>query len=176
MNSFKFSPILKVFCPLFIGLMFQTGSSQEQAPNFWSHVRFGGGLGLSFGNEFFSATVAPSAIYEFNEQFALGVGANFTYNRQKNFYKTTIVGGSVLGLYNIIPQLQVSAEFEQLNVTRTFESDLMIPDDTYWYPALFMGAGFRNGNFTIGIRYDVLYDEEKSIYANAWMPFARIYF
>ena len=166
----------KLFFSTLIGLVVQTGISQEQKSQFWSNVRLGGGLGLSFGNEFFSGTIAPSAIYEFNEQFALGLGGNFTYNSQKNLYKTTIVGGSVLGLYTIIPELQLSAEFEQLNVSRTYESDLQIPDDHYWYPALFVGAGYRTGNFTAGIRYDVLYDEDESIYASAWVPFVRVYF
>jgi hypothetical protein len=167
---------LVFFTALFLLLFTQTGLAQDQREGFWSQVRFGGGIGLSFGNEFFGGTIAPSAIYEFDEQFALGLGANLTYNKQKNLYETIIVGGSVLGLYNVIPQLQFSAEFEQLNVSRTFESDLRIPSDYYWHPALFVGAGYRNGNFTVGIRYDVLYKEEKSIYANAWMPFARVYF
>ena len=34
--------------------------------DFWNHVRFGGGIGLSFGDGFFSGTLAPSAIYQFN--------------------------------------------------------------------------------------------------------------
>ncbi|MFT5217580.1 MAG: hypothetical protein ACI83H_002720 [Glaciecola sp.] len=41
---------------------------------------------------------------------------------------------------------------------------------------LYLGAGYRTGNFTIGIRYDVLYDNEKSIFADPWMPFFRVYF
>ena len=172
----KLASAIAFFIPLFFFLFIQSVKAQQQDENFWSHVRFGGGLGLSFGDEFFSGTIAPSAVYEFNEQFAMGLGTNFTYNKQKNLYETIIIGGSVLGLYNVIPQMQFSAEFEQLNVSRTFESTLRIASDYYWYPALFVGAGYRNGNFTIGIRYDVLYNDEKSIYANAWMPFARVYF
>ena len=41
-------------------------TAQDTQSNFWDHVRFGGGLGLNFGDGFFSATVAPSAIYEFS--------------------------------------------------------------------------------------------------------------
>ena len=41
---------------------------------------------------------------------------------------------------------------------------------------LFIGAGYRSGNVTFGIRYDVLYDEKKSIYADAWVPFVRVFF
>ncbi|MCB0456660.1 MAG: alpha-ketoglutarate decarboxylase [Flavobacteriaceae bacterium] len=150
--------------------------AQEESFKFWDHVRFGGGLGLSFGDGFFSGTVAPSAIYEFNDQFALGVGLNGTYNSLKNTYKSTILGGSVISLFNVIEELQFSAEFEELHVNRKYESVFAVDDDNYWYPALFLGLGYRNQNFTMGIRYDVLYKAEKSIYADAWMPFVRVYF
>lgn len=150
--------------------------AQDEGFKFWDHVRFGGGLGLSFGDGFFSGTIAPSAIYEFNDQFALGVGLNGTYNTLKNTYKSTIIGGSVIGLYNIIPELQFSAEFEELNVSRKYDSAFAIANENYWYPALFLGLGYRNQNFTMGIRYDVLYDSARSIYADSWMPFVRVYF
>ncbi|RMA66267.1 alpha-ketoglutarate decarboxylase [Ulvibacter antarcticus] len=150
--------------------------AQEDRSLFWSNVHFGGGIGLSFGDGFFSGTLAPSAIYDFNDQFALGVGLSGTYNSQKNLYSSTILGGSILGLYNIIPQLQVSAEFEELHVSRAYEGFLERPNDDYWYPALFVGVGYRQGNFTIGLRYDLLYDSVKSVYANAYVPFVRVYF
>lgn len=143
---------------------------------FWKHVRFGGGIGFSFGDGFFSGTLAPSTIYEFNDQFALGVGLNGTYNSFKNNYKSTIVGGSILGLFNPIQEIQLSAEIEALNVDRKWDNRLGIDDQNYWYPALFVGVGYRTRNITIGIRYDVLYDSDKSIYADPWAPFVRIYF
>ncbi|WP_246085296.1 alpha-ketoglutarate decarboxylase [Paucihalobacter ruber] len=142
---------------------------------FWSKVRYGGGIGLGFANDFFSATLAPQAIYEFNSQFALGVGLNGTYNSQKNVFNSTVVGASVIGLFNPIPDAQISAEFEQLNVNQRFKNNLGI-NRNYWYPALFLGAGYGNRNFMAGIRYDVLYNRDKSIYGNAWMPFVRVFF
>jgi hypothetical protein len=151
-------------------------SAQGQKPSFWSHVRIGGGLGLSFGSGFFSGTLAPSAIYDFNEKFAMGVGLNGTYNTSKDFYRSSIIGGSILGLYNVIPQLQISAEFEELYVTRIYDSSLALNDDRYSTPALFFGAGFIQRNLTFGLRYDVLYKQDKSIYASAFVPFVRVYF
>jgi len=160
-----------------ITIFFTSGMmAQEDKFQFWDHVRFGGGIGVSFGDGFFSGTLAPSAIYEFNDQFAVGVGLNGTYNSLKNEYTSTILGGSVLSLFNVIQELQLSAEFEELNVTRKYDSRLGFEDDNYWYPALFLGAGFRTNHVTIGIRYDVLYDERDSIYADAWAPFVRVYF
>ncbi|SDB59097.1 hypothetical protein SAMN03097699_2380 [Flavobacteriaceae bacterium MAR_2010_188] len=143
---------------------------------FWNDVRFGGGIGLSFGNGFFSGTLAPSAIYQFNRYVALGVGLNGTYNSSKNYYKSTIFGGSVLGLFNPLREVQLSAEFEELKVNRNWETRTGIEDQKYWYPALFLGAGYNTGSITVGIRYDVLYKKEKSIYADSWAPFVRVYF
>lgn len=151
------------------------GQNQQQN-EFWDHVRFGGGIGLSFGDGFFSGTLAPSAIYQFNSQFAAGIALNGTYNSLKNTYNSTIVGGSVLALYNVIPEIQFSAEFEELNVTRNYLHDGLNDSVNYWYPALFMGIGFHSNNFTLGIRYDLLFNREKSVYAEAYAPFVRIYF
>jgi hypothetical protein len=161
--------ILSLFC-------FQNIEAQEMPNDFWSHVRYGGGIGLNFGSGFFSGTLAPSAIYQFDEKLALGLGLNFTYNSQENVYNSTILGGSLISLYNVIPQVQLSAEFEQLNVNRKFESNLNIVDDNYWIQALYLGVGYRSGNVAVGIRYDVLYDDERSIYADPWAPFVRFYF
>ncbi|MBR9845478.1 MAG: alpha-ketoglutarate decarboxylase [Algicola sp.] len=154
---------------------FSFSQNEDTANDFWNHVRFGGSLGLSFGDGFFSGTIAPSAIYQFNSKFATGVGLNATYNKQDNFFKSTILGASVIGLYNPVREFQVSAEFEQLNVNRKFD-DPVFENDNYWYPALFMGIGYSNRNVTFGIRYDLLYNREKSIYVDPYMPFVRVFF
>ncbi|MCM5662564.1 alpha-ketoglutarate decarboxylase [Galbibacter mesophilus] len=151
-------------------------NAYNQKSDFWSQVRFGGAFGLSFGSDFFSATVSPSAIYQITPQFATGVGIDFTYANAE-FYTATVFGGSVLTFYNPIRQLQLSAEFEQLKVYRSLEIENG-PDqeDDYWYPALFLGIGYTSGPVTIGMQADVLYDENKSIYASPFMPFIRFYF
>lgn len=150
--------------------------AQQNKNDFWNHVRFGGGIGLSFGNGFFSGTLAPSAIYEFDHQFALGLGLNGTYNESKNYYKSSIFGGSIVGLFNPIEVVQLSAEFEELNVNRKWDNYLGFENENYWYPALFVGGGYRTQNVTVGIRFDLLYNKNKSIYADPWMPFIRVYF
>ncbi|ETN94451.1 alpha-ketoglutarate decarboxylase [Zhouia amylolytica] len=144
--------------------------------DFWQNVRFGGGLGLGFGNGWFSGTLAPSAIYQVNSQFATGLGLNFSYADQKDVYTATILGGSVIGLYNPIPEIQVSGEFEELHVNRKFEYIGDNVRDQYWVPALFFGLGYSTRNVTFGIKYDVLHDEDKSFYADAFIPFVRVYF
>ncbi|MDX1700392.1 MAG: hypothetical protein R3250_07225 [Melioribacteraceae bacterium] len=166
---------------IFLGLIVETSIAQinknNSSPDFWSHVRFGGGLGLSFGDGVFSGTIAPSAIYQFDSQFALGTGLSITYFERKNLFKSTVLGGSLIGLFNPIPEIQLSSELEQLKINRNYDEAFVTnPDENYWYSALFLGAGYRSGNLTIGIRFDVLYDADKSIYADPWMPFVRVFF
>jgi len=181
MKAPQLNPAILCFVLLFVCLTSTPLFSQEQpvktSSDFWNHVRFGGGFGLSFGSGFFSGTLAPSAIYQFDRNIAAGVSLIGSYAEQDNFYKSTIIGGSILGLYSPIRELQLSTEFEELFVSRNFDNRYVSnQDDDYWYPALFLGAGYNTGPVTLGVRYDVLYDSNKSIYANAWMPFIRVFF
>lgn len=165
----------KILIALFVSLSVQFVNGQK-SDGFYSRLQFGGGIGLSFGDGFFSGSISPSAIYRIDKNFSAGVGLNGAYSSWKNHYTSTVFGGSILGLYNVIPQIQVSAELEGHNVHRKFKYDAGDLKDSYWYPSLFLGAGFRTGNVTMGIRYDVLYDRNKSIYAEAYAPFVRVYF
>jgi len=181
MNLFNFFSkriiVLLIFLCFNINSVIAQEQIEKQKSEFWQHVRFGGGIGLSFGSGFFSGSLAPSGIYQFNEQVAFGVGLNVSYNTQKNFYKSTILGGSLIGLYSPIPQIQLSGEFEQLHVSRNFDEDNIDNLDTnYWSPAFFIGAGYRTQNVTIGMRYDLLYSSTNSVYAQSWVPFVRVYF
>lgn len=166
---------------------FYKSYGQEEVKNkqshFWKQVQFGGGIGLSFSDNFFSGSIAPSGVYRFSEKFATGVGLSVSYNSQKYVYESYVFGTSILGLFNIIPQLQFSAEFEQLFITRNFEDSIIVTgcgtancDESYWYPGLYLGAGFNSGPVTVGVRFDVLYDEYRSIYGSAYNPFVRVYF
>ncbi len=155
--------------------------AQEKKPVFWQNVRFGGAIGLGFGDGFFSGTIAPSAIYQFNQYFSAGIGLNATYSSLKNEYNSTILGGSAIGLFNILPEIQISTEFEQLHVSQSFEREFITLngerfDTNYWYPALFLGVGYGNTNFTVGVRYDILYDNDRSIAGSAFSPFVRVFF
>ncbi len=66
--------IVLFFCSIF------SFSQETTQNNFWSNVRFGGGIGLNFGNGFFSGTLAPAAIYDFNPYFSAGLGLTGSYS------------------------------------------------------------------------------------------------
>ncbi|MEK6152117.1 alpha-ketoglutarate decarboxylase [Flavobacteriaceae bacterium 3-367] len=170
------APLLFLLC-LFLFLTPSCFSQNSGPDNFWSKVRFGGGIGLGFGNGSFSGALSPSALYEFNDYFATGAGLTINYSKFRES-KLLAYGGSVLTLFNPIPAVQLSAEFEQLRVNRELEvfNGSNVVEDNYWLPALYMGIGFGSRNVTVGVRYDVLYDTETSLYADPWAPFVRVYF
>lgn len=92
-------------------------------------------------------------------------------------------GGSVVGLFNPIPQIQLSAELEQLRVNLNVDerftdsyTTLNYRDRDFWNTALFFGAGYQMENVTIGLRYNILYSKKDLVYSDALMPFIRIYF
>lgn len=151
-------------------------TAQNQSDTFASHLRFGGGIGLSFGSDFFSGSISPNVLYQFNSSFGLGLGLNGAYSSLNNQYSATIIGGSVLALYNVIPEIQLSAEFEESNISKKYTFPEGNYKENYWYPAMFMGVGFHTHNVIVGIRYDLLFDRDKSIYAEAYAPFVRVYF
>ena len=161
-------------------------SQQDSIPKtksvFWQKVQFGGGLGLAIGNGFTNVSVSPTGYYNFDKTFTVGVGLTGSYVAQEsnpsNFnsigYKSTIFGGSLIGLMHPIEEIQLSAEVEQLKVNRKF--DEFLNDDSFWNTALFLGAGYRTQNLTIGVKYNVLHKDNNQVYSQAWLPFVRVMF
>ncbi|WP_294819840.1 hypothetical protein [uncultured Flavobacterium sp.] len=162
-----------------------TALHAQDSSGFWDRVRFGGGFGLGIGSGYTDITLAPGALYEFNEYVALGVGVQGTYVNQRDFYKAWLYGGSVIALFNPVPEVQLSAELEQLRVNQEFDRDYFddLADNPaierqrdFWNTALFLGAGYRMENVTVGVRYNVLFNENDMVYGDAFMPFVRVYF
>jgi hypothetical protein len=147
-----------------------------QQNDFWKKVQVGGGIGLSFGSGYTDITISPSAIYNINSIVAVGTGLQFGFVSAKNDYTSTIYGASLIGLLNPVPQVQLSAELEQIRVNTDYQYDGANISESFWNTALYVGAGYRTGNVTVGIRYDVLFNDNRSYYSDAFMPFVRVYF
>jgi hypothetical protein len=143
---------------------------------FWENVQFGGGLALGIGNDYTNITVAPSAIYNFNEHFAFGPALQYSYLKQKNYYSSNIFGGSLIGLYSPIEEIQLSLELEEVSVNNTYMDLGGNFKDSFWNTGLYIGGGYRDGSVTIGGRFNVLFDKDKDIYGSAFMPFVRVFF
>lgn len=172
--------ILRPFLILVFLFSFHHLSAQRQTitsspqNNFWRNVQFGGGIGLSIGSGYTDITLAPSAIYNINSIVAVGTALQFGYVSAKNDYSSTLYGASLIGLINPIPQIQLSVELEEINVNTDYKYYGV--SNSYWNTALYLGAGYRTGNVTVGVRYDVLFNKNNGYYSDAFMPFIRVYF
>jgi hypothetical protein len=182
MNKIQFSIDCKSFFVILTFLFSSYTIAQQtyviQKNNFWDKVQFGGGLGVGIGSGYTDISVMPSAIYNVNEIVAVGVGLQFGYLSSKDYYDSFVYGGSLIALVNPIPEIQLSAELEQVRVNTDYDATNYRPaySDNFWNTALYLGAGYRTGNVTIGARYDVLFNEETSLYGSGFMPFVRVYF
>jgi hypothetical protein len=169
-----------IFC---LSTCFSIAQTDALSPDFWSHVRFGGGIGAAFSNGYTDVSLAPAAIYQFNDYVGLGVGLQGSYIKvtgdhyDVSDYKSWLYGGSLIGLVTPIEEIQLSAELEQLRVNTTYTfPDAPHLQDNFWNTALFLGIGFHSDNVTVGVRYNVLFDKDKSVYAEPYMPFVRVFF
>ena len=156
--------------------------SQNTSEPFMNHVRFGGTFNLGFGNNYTTIGISPSAIYDFNNQFSAGVSFSYLYSKGKYYpafgeqfeASTSMLGGSLIALYNPFNAFQLSAEFEQMHVNY---KDDRFPENSEWIPAIYLGLAYYTGNFAFGMRYNVLFNTtNRSIYSSAFTPVFRVYF
>lgn len=151
-------------------------SVAQNDADFWQRLQYGGSFGVAFGSGFADVTLAPGVMYPVNDYFGVGVGLQGTYINRRDFYTSYLYGGSVIGLFNPIENIQLSAELEQLRVNIDGTDELGDYEQNFWNTGLFVGLGYRAENVTIGVRYNVLYNENDRVYNNAFMPFIRVYF
>jgi hypothetical protein len=162
-------------------------SQQDSIPKtksiFWQKVQFGGGLGLAFGNGYSNFSLSPTGYYHLNKTVSVGVGMSGSYVAQEsnpsNYnalgYKSTVFGGSLIGLFHPIENIQLSTEIEQLRVNRKFNG-VNTSNDSFWNTAVFIGVGYRSQNVTFGVKYNLLYANQNNVYAQDWLPFVRVMF
>lgn len=145
----------------------------KQPSNFWKNVQFGGGFGLNFSSGYTDVFLAPSAIYNLNPIIALGAGLNLNYVSSKNYYSSSVYGISSIVLINPIPEIQLSVVLNESRVNYQ-EKDFGNFSENYWDTSLILGAGYRTGNVTIGIGYNVLQNDRYA--SDPFVPFVRAYF
>ena len=152
-------------------IFFYSLFSFSQESSFWNNTRFGGSFGFSFGSNTTTLSISPGAIYDFSEEFSLGGSIGYLYNKSSD-YSANMYSASVITLYRPIPEIEFSGELLQSYVSKKIGTI----KDNYSYPSLNIGVAYITGKVTFGVQYDVLYEEDKSIYANAFSPFIRIFF
>ena len=138
-----------------------------------SKLFIGGNFGLSFSSYYTLINVSPQLGYRFNDYFAAGVGVNFIYSSQKDYYtngatysKTNygVTGLNIFGRVYPIRQLFVQLQPE-LNYTwgkqKYYDGTPDYKFSGKLVPSLLGGVGGAiptggAGAFIIMIQYDLL--------------------
>tara|TARA_R100000935_G_C2807792_1_gene153544 strand:+ start:190 stop:744 length:555 start_codon:yes stop_codon:yes gene_type:complete len=137
-------------------------------------LRFGTGFGLNFVGGT-NIGFSPNLTYNFNKNLALGFGVQFNYNSIKEVQSTTSYGANSIFEYKPLLTIMTMLEFALLRVES--KSDIDNSKRNFWDAALFIGAGyFITKKISLGAKYNVLYDEDESIYASPIIPFINIGF
>ena len=168
-------PLFLCFIAINYNVFSQSNNPSQPAPtkSFFQKLEWGGSGAAAFGNGFTNLTLAPAAIYPAHPIFSTGLGLIGSYIQQRDFISSTVFGASWLAFIHPYEQVQFSLELEQLRVS---VNSNVLPKDSFWNTALFLGFGFRQGNFVMGLRYNVLHRPQDGFYGEAWMPFVRAFF
>jgi hypothetical protein len=145
----------------------------KSTSNFWQKVQFGGGLGFNFLTGFTDVFVAPTVIYNINAKVALGAGLTFNYTTAKNDFSTFIYGMNTIVLLNPLPEIQLSLQFNQSRVNYQ-EMSISTFSDNFWDTSLILGAGYRSGNVTFGMGYNLIDNDRFN--RRRFAPFIRAFF
>jgi len=158
----------------FLSISLLSIQAQDNNPSFLDRVHVGGGFNIGLGSGYSTIAISPSIIYDVSPVFSAGINATYLYSKNKSSnQETNVFGGGLIALVNPIEGLQFSGEYERLKIKRSF---LNFSNNDYWNDALYLGAAYRQGNMSIGLRYDIMYDKVTSIYPSALSPIFRIYF
>ena len=147
--------------------------SIAQKPN---RLKFGVGFGLSFVGGT-NISLSPNLLYILSEKVSIGGGIQGSYSAIEDLQSTTTFGANVITQYSPIEKITTLLEFTELKVnTKTDTPTGKITDD-YWDAALFIGAGYNiTSKISVGAKYNVLYNEDKSVYTSPVLPFVNISF
>lgn len=138
-------------------------------------LRVGGGVGLNFGNNgYFGFNVAPSIGYMLAPNLETGITVGYQYSKN-DFYKSNLFSGGPYANYHIIPGLFARGHYEYFSGTQTITSTNEKRD--FDESALWLGGGYQSRGpvrLQVGLMYNVLHDDDKSIFSSPIRPFGGV--
>lgn len=121
---------------------------------FIERLRLGGSFGLSLGTVT-NINLSPMAGYELTEKLVGGVGATIMYFRYKYYdINTAYYGGRAFMMYNVVPPVNIIAEYEALNVEGSYQK-------RQWLGSPMAGASYSQpigGKFIKAVHLTALYN------------------
>lgn len=165
-----------ILLSLSISAFCQDQNSMVNTPSKW---RFGGGLGLGFGNNsYFAFAISPFAGYEITPQLEAGVTAGYQYSKWKDSRQNLFSVGPYVNYYPI-PAIFLRSHYEFYTGTNKY--DYGFNDGSYSYnfneSTLWLGGGYRSTGriqFFAGMMYNVLYKNETSLFSSGFRPIVGV--
>lgn len=153
-------------------------NQNQQIENNW---RFGGGLGLSFGNNsYFGFNISPSVGYMVANNLELGTTAGYQYAKDDYVKLNLFNAGPYINFFPI-ENIFLRANFMYYTGKQKYNNRTPYYNDVYEADldesALWLGAGYQSGGpirFQAGIMYNVLYKENESIFSSGFQPFMGV--
>jgi hypothetical protein len=149
-------------------------SSPRRNNNILDRIRFGGNLGLQFGNPTF-INISPRIYYLATDKIWLGIGGTYMYTRYKAPFvpfETSTYGGNLSVTYQIFQPIFLQAEYEPLN----FDSYNPIAGEyeRIWVQGVLLGGGISQqigrGAVFLSALYNVTWlDANRSFYGSPWV-------
>ncbi len=145
---------------------------KEEKEKFTDRLFFNGNVGLNVG-DVTQIQISPGVGYKVNNKLGLGLGVSYIYSsdsRGTTKFSQSVFGPRAFGIYKFMPQFYFTTKYEFLKVKQKIGSVVSAKKDA---PAWFLGLGFRTGSQGVGFSieglYDVLHDENKSLYSRAFV-------
>ncbi|SEJ15939.1 hypothetical protein SAMN04487995_3529 [Dyadobacter koreensis] len=121
---------------------------------FKERIRLGGSFGLSFGT-FTNVNVSPMAGYQITDKLVGGVGATLMWFKSSYYnYNTINYGGRAFLMYQIVPVVNIIAEYETLNVPMSYQKRT-------WLSSPMFGASYSQptgGKLIRAVHFTALYN------------------
>jgi len=121
---------------------------------FKERIRLGGSFGLSFGT-FTNVNVSPMAGYQITEKLVGGVGATLMWFKSSYYnYNTINYGGRAFLMYQVVPVVNLIAEYETLNVPMSYQKRT-------WLSSPMFGASYSQptgGKLIRAVHFTALYN------------------
>ncbi|HJD87395.1 hypothetical protein NZD85_06445 [Empedobacter stercoris] len=150
----------------------------NQNQPFNNNWRFGGGLGLSFGNNgYFGFNVSPSVGYMIANNLELGATAGYQYAKD-DYAKLNLFNAGPYVNFFPVENLFLRANYmyytgkQKYNERYNYNYETNLDESALW-----LGAGYQSSGpvrFQAGVMYNVLYKENESIFSSGFQPFMGV--
>lgn len=130
-----------------------------------SKLRYGANLGLSLSRNYTYLNIGPQVGYQLNNQFMMGVGVKYNYNKVRGYqynnssvYKNNLLGVNAFGYLYPISFITIYAQPE-INYLWSHFTNETTGESLHTngaVPSFLVGAGLRLGRSHLTLNYDLV--------------------